>query len=50
MAELRETMIQRRVRREVRSPRAAALAGIVFSILMSMEDIKRVKKFREFWN
>jgi len=36
MAELRESMIQRRVRREVRSPRAAALAGIVYSILMSI--------------
>ena len=36
MAELHETVMQRRVRREVRSPRAAALAGIVYSILMGI--------------
>jgi len=36
MAELGESMMQRRVRREVRSPRAAALAGIVYTILMSI--------------
>jgi len=36
MAELRETLIQRRLRSEVRSPRAAAIAGIIYSILMSI--------------
>ena len=35
MAEVHETVMQRRVRREVRSPRAAAIAGIAYSILMS---------------
>ena len=34
MAEIQETMMQRRVRREVRSPRAAAFAGIGYAILM----------------
>ena len=34
MAELHESRAQRTVRREVRSPRAAAIAGIVYSILM----------------
>jgi len=36
MAEIRESVMQRRVRREVRSPRAAAFAGIVYSILLSI--------------
>ena len=35
MSEIHETLMQRRVRREVRSPRAAGFAGIVYSILMS---------------
>jgi len=37
MAEIRESVMQRRVRREVRSPRAAAFAGIVYSILLSID-------------
>jgi len=34
MAEIRESNMERRVRREVRSPRAAAMAGIGYAILM----------------
>lgn len=34
MAEIHETKMQRRVRREVRSPGAAAFAGIIYAILM----------------
>ena len=34
MAELHESRAQRTVRREVRSPRAAAIAGIIYSVLM----------------
>ena len=34
MAELHESRAQRAVRREVRSPRAAAIAGIVYAILI----------------
>jgi len=36
MAKLHESVMQKRVRREVRSPRAATLARIVFSILMGI--------------
>ena len=34
MAKIHESKIQRRVRREIRSPRAAAFAGIAYAILM----------------
>jgi hypothetical protein len=34
MAEIHESVVQRKVRHEVRSPRAAAIAGIIYSILM----------------
>jgi len=34
MTEIHKSKMQKRVRREIRSPRAAALAGIVFSVLM----------------
>jgi hypothetical protein len=34
MAEIQESAMQKRVRREVRSPRAAAFAGIAYAILM----------------
>ena len=34
MAEIQESVVQRKVRHEVRSPRAAAIAGIIYSILM----------------
>lgn len=36
MAGVHETAAQRRLRQEVRSPRAAAIAGIVYSILMGI--------------
>ena len=34
MAKIHESKIERRVRREIRSPRSAAFAGIVYSLLM----------------
>jgi hypothetical protein len=36
MPEIHETLRQRRLRQEVRSPRAAAFAGIAYAILMSV--------------